>query len=219
MFRLLSLILIAAFAVGASPLPAYSAEAAATRSHEKAIQVPQGKFVQELGDKAIKIVADKQMGSEKRSAEFTKILGEDFDLKTIGRFVIGRTWNMATPQQQAEYLDLFKALVLRAYGSRMSLYTGEGFEVIGTRPESELDTTVISQITHPDGSQPTQIDWRVREKDGKMGVVDVIVEGVSLSITQKQEYASVIQNNGGQIDGLLQTMRDQLKTRTADGKQ
>ncbi len=115
-------------------------------------------------------------------------------------------------------MDLFKALVLRTYGSRMTLYTGEGFEVIGTRPESELDTTVLSQITHPDGSQPTSIDWRVREKDGKMGVVDVIVEGVSLSITQKQEYASVIQNSGGRIDGLLQTMRDQLNTRTADTK-
>jgi len=74
-----------------------------------------------------------------------------------------------------------------------------------------MDTTVLSQITHPDGSQPTAIDWRVRQKDGKMGVIDVVVEGVSLSVTQKQEYASVIQNNGGHIDGLLQSMRQQLK--------
>jgi phospholipid transport system substrate-binding protein len=74
-----------------------------------------------------------------------------------------------------------------------------------------MDTTVLSQITHPDGSQPTAIDWRVRQKDDKLGVIDVVVEGVSLSVTQKQEYAAVIQNNGGQIEGLLQTMRQQLK--------
>ena len=61
----------------------------------------------------------------------------------------------------------------------------------------------MSQITHPDASQPTTIDWRVRQQDGKMGVIDVIVEGISLSVTQRQEYASVIQNSGGQIDGLL----------------
>jgi phospholipid transport system substrate-binding protein len=151
------------------------------------------------------------MTTEQRSAEFSQILSDSFDLKTIGRFVIGRTWNTATPAQQTEYMDLFKSLVIRNYGERMSLYTGEGFLVVGTRTESEMDTTVLSQITHPDGSAATTIDWRVRQKDGKMGVIDVIVEGVSLSVTQRQEYSAVIQHNGGQIDGLLQTMRDQLK--------
>ena len=115
-------------------------------------------------------------------------------------------------------MRLFESLVVKTYGDRMTLYTGEGFQVTGVRPESERDTIVNSQITHPDGSQPTTIDWRVRQKDGKRGVIDVIVEGVSLSVTQRQEYASVIQNNGGQIDGLLQTMRDQLKSSTTAAK-
>ena len=74
-----------------------------------------------------------------------------------------------------------------------------------------MDTTVLSQITHPDASKATTIDWRVRQQDGKMSVIDVIVEGISLSVTQRQEYASVIQNSGGKIDGLLDTMREQLK--------
>jgi phospholipid transport system substrate-binding protein len=140
-------------------------------------------------------------------------------MKTIARFVIGRSWNSATPAQQSEYMDLFKALVIKNYGQRMTLYTGEGFRVTGTRPESEMDTTVLSQITHPDGSEPTSIDWRVRQRDGKLGVIDVIVEGVSLSVTQRQEYAAVIQNNGGEIEGLLKVMRDQLNAPTvADGQ-
>jgi phospholipid transport system substrate-binding protein len=179
-------------------------------AHDQAVQSPVGRFVQELGDRAIKIISNKQLSSQQRNAEFSKVLNESFDLKTIGRFVIGRTWNTATPSQQAEYMDLFQALVIKNYGDRMTLATGENFQVVGLRPESDIDTTVLSQISHPDGSQPTTIDWRVRQKDGKMGIIDVVVEGVSLSVTQRQEYAAVIQVGGGQIDGLLDTMRNQL---------
>ncbi len=196
--------------IGALHSSAYAADAGAPAAQ----QAPAAKFIQTLGDRAIKIIADKQMTADQRNAEFSKILNDSFDLRTIGRFVIGRSWNGATPDQQAEYMDLFKALVIKNYGDRMTLYTGEGFQVIGSRPESDMDTTVLSEITHPDGSVPTTIDWRVRDKDGKMGVIDVVVEGVSLSVTQRQEYSAVIQRNDGKIDGLLQMMRDELKSGT-----
>ena len=120
-------------------------------------------------------------------------------------------WNAATPDQQKEYMHLFQELVIKTYGDRMTLYSGEGFQVVAVRPETEKDTIVNSQITHPDGSQPTTIDWRVRLRDGKLGVIDVVVEGVSLSVTQRQEYSAVIQNNGGQISALLDKMRQELK--------
>jgi phospholipid transport system substrate-binding protein len=176
----------------------------------EAEQTAPGKFIQSLGQKAISLIADKNITIEQRDTKFRQLLNDAFDLKTIGRFVIGRTWNAATPEQQAEYMRLFQGLVVKSYGDRMTLYTGEGFEVIGERPESEKDFIVNSQITHPDGSPPTAIEWRVRQRDGKLGVIDVIVEGVSLSVTQRQEYSSVIQNNGGKIDGLLDLMRQQM---------
>ncbi|MGB9154599.1 MAG: ABC transporter substrate-binding protein [Alphaproteobacteria bacterium] len=205
---------LVAFAVPmAVPISGFAADSAP--AHDQALQSPVGKFVQDLGDRAIKIITNKQLSAEQRNTAFSKVLNDSFDLKTIGRFVIGRTWNTATPSQQNEYMDLFKALVIKNYGDRMTLATGEGYKVVGIRPESDMDTTVMSQITHPDASQPTTIDWRVRQQDGKMGVIDVIVEGISLSVTQRQEYASVIQNSGGQIDGLLATMRDQLKGATS----
>ncbi len=193
-----------AFAVDVPPPPL-------TRTHDQAMQTPWGRFIQNLGDRAMKVISNKQIQPTQRTNEFSQILSDCFDLKTIGRFVIGRTWNTATPQQQSEYLDLFKSLVVQTYADRMTLYTGEGFVVVGTRPESDMDTTVLSQITHPDGSKPTEIDWRVRQKDSKLGVIDVVVEGVSLSVTQKQEYAAIIQNNDGRIDALLQKMREQIK--------
>ncbi len=183
---------------------------ASIQGHDQAVKNPVGKFIQNLGDSVITIIADKKITPDQRTDKFRDILRTSFDLQTIGRFVIGRTWNSATPDQQKEYMRLFQELVIKNYGSQMTLYTGEGFTVTGVRVESEKDTVVNSQITHPDGSEPTSIDWRVRQRDGNLGIIDVVVEGVSLSVTQRQEYASVIQRNGGQIDGLLTLMKQQI---------
>jgi len=191
-------------------LPAWAEETAA-QTHDEALRTPTGKFIQDLGDRAIAVIANKALSQDQRRDKFRDILRTSFDLPTIGRFVIGRSWNAETPDQQKEYMHLFEELVIKTYGDRLTLYTGEGFQVVGARSETEKDTIVASQITHPDGSQPTSIDWRVRQRDGKIGVIDVVVEGVSLSVTQRQEYAAVIQRNGGQIDGLLAQMRQQLQ--------
>lgn len=205
--------------VNVAPPPAFAEDAPLAQTHEQSLKTPAGKFVQDLGDRAITVIANKNITPTQRADQFRKILQDSFDLQTIGRFVIGRSWNAATSAQQTEYMRLFRDLVIKTYGDRMSLYTGEGFKVVAVRPETEKDTIVNSNITHPDGSQPTTIDWRIRNRDGKLGVIDVVVEGVSLSVTQRQEYAAVIQNSGGQIDGLLAQMRQQLQTPSTVGDQ
>ncbi len=205
----LRVILLGFFAAGILALPVH-ADPAMAQGHDQAVKLAAGKFVQDLGDRAIAVIADQNLTRDQRSDKFREILQDSFDLLTIGRFVIGRSWNSATPDEQKEYMRLFQELVIKSYGDRMAIYTGEGFRVTGIRPESEKDTIVTSEITHPDGSEPTAIDWRVRDRNGKLGVIDVVVEGVSLSVTQRQEYASVIQRNGGRIEPLLTLMRQQL---------
>jgi phospholipid transport system substrate-binding protein len=209
-----------AFAVfllcGSLPTAAFAQdETPIAQTHAQAIATPVGKFIQDLGDRAIAVIANKSLTPDQRSDQFRQMLRSCFDLQTIGRFVIGRSWNAATPEQRQEYMKLFEALVVKTYGDRLTIYTGEGFQVASVRPETEKDFIVISEITHPDGSEPTEIDWRVRQaKDGKLGIIDVVVEGVSLSVTQRQEYASIIQRDGGQLDGLLTRMRQQLQEPT-----
>lgn len=115
----------------------------------------QATFIQNLGDKAIALLADKTLAPEERNTQFRDMMREAFDLQTIARFVIGRSWVTATPEQQKEYMDLFEALVVKTYSDRFALYTGEGFKVHSSVPESEKDTIVNSNITRPDGSPST----------------------------------------------------------------
>lgn len=208
-----SFFLIGIFALG---LPiAAQAQTDASGNEAAATASPQGKFIQDLGDKAIAILADKSLTDEQRNQQFRQMLRDSFDLMTIGRFALGRNWRAATPEQQKEYMGLFEELVVRTYSDRFALYTGEGFRVRNVRPEGEKDFIVNSDITHPDGSPPTTVDWRLRQKSGKLGIIDVVVEGVSMSVTQRQEYASVIERNGGNIDALLDMMRERIKAPTS----
>jgi phospholipid transport system substrate-binding protein len=193
-------------------LPVASARAEAESPTQESALSPQGKFIQDLGDVAISILKDKSLTEDKRNETFRNLLREKFDLETIARFVIGRSWKTATPEQQTEYIDLFEKLVVKTYSDRFALYTGEGFHVRSVTPEGNKDFVIISEITHPDGSKPTDVTWRIRQRRNKMGIIDVVVEGVSMSITQRQEYSAVIQRNGGDIGSLLTLMRQRVES-------
>lgn len=202
-------VLVGGYAPAALAEPAADVPAASSAQTDK---TPQGKFIQSLGDKAVSILANKKISAQERNDQFRNMLRESFDLNTIARFVIGRSWLTATEPQRTEYMSLFESLVVKTYSDRFALYTGEGFKVRSTTPEGEKDFVVSSDITHPDGTPPTSVVWRVRQKGDKMGIIDVVVEGVSMSVTQRQEYSSVIQRNGGDIEGLLALMRERVQT-------
>jgi phospholipid transport system substrate-binding protein len=174
-------------------------------------QTPPAKFVQDLGDKAIRIIADKNLSQQQRSQKYSELLHDAFDLPTIGKFVLGRAWNRATPAQQQEYMKLFEANVIKIYGDRLSFYSGESFHVRSVRQETDNDVVVTSEIDHPGGQAPTTVDWRVRREVGKFAIVDVVIEGVSQSVTERQEYASILGRNNGNFDALLDLMRQRAE--------
>lgn len=161
-------------------------------------------LVEQLGDKAIRQLTGSVTRPE-REARFQNLLSAGFDIKAIGRFTLGRYWNQASPAQQQEYLRLFEKFIVQAYAARFAEYSGEQFRVVGERPDGEV-TLVQSEVFKP-GAQPAKVDWRVNSSTGQPKIVDVIVEGVSMAVTQRSEFAAVIQRSGGNVDGLITALR------------
>lgn len=170
------------------------------------------RFIQNLGDQALTILSDKKRQPEEKDAIFQEMLRQSFDLPTIARFVVGRNaWFGASEEEKTEYLKLFEKLVVRVYSDRFSLYSGERFHVQSERQEGERDTMVTSHIMRPGSSTPIVVDWRVRNFNGRQAIIDVIVEGISMSVTQRQEYGSVLQRNDNRLEPLLVLMRSSLE--------
>jgi phospholipid transport system substrate-binding protein len=165
-------------------------------------------FIASMGDRGINFLGNQTMSVEAKKAEFRNLLNESFDMSTIGRFALGTNWKAATPAQQKEYQQLFNEMIVKVYSKRFSDYKGQKFEVKSARKEGDKDFIVTSFIVPGDGPQ-VQVDWRVRNKNGSYRVVDIIVEGVSMSMTQRADFASVIQRGGGNVDVLLNHLRRQ----------
>ena len=125
----------------------------------------------------------------------------------ISRFVLGRYWTTAADQDKQTFQKLFEDYVVRAYAARFSEYSGEEVKVLGARAESETVTLVTSQFLRPNGAPPAKIDWRVRKQDNDFKIVDIDVEGVSMAVTQREEFGSVIQRDGGTVAGLNKRCR------------
>lgn len=166
-------------------------------------------FIQKLGDETVATFSNKSLSRDQAVQRFRTLLYQGFDVPYIGRWVLGRYWNSATPQQQAEYQKLFEQLIVKTYADRFVEYSGETFRIAGTKPAGESDALVTTQILRP-SAPPVNVEWRVRQRDGTYKIIDVMVEGVSMGITQRQEFASVIAQNGGQIQGLIQALRQKV---------
>ena len=164
-------------------------------------------FVDTMGREAVAVMADKSLNRAQRVEKFRILLHKGFDIPTVARFVLGRYWNSASPGQQQTYLAEFEEMVVRSYAERFDSYSGETFKIVSSRPEGEHDAFVITAINRPNGP-PVNIEWRIRQRDNRFGVIDVVVEGVSMSVTQRQEFASVIQAKGGNMDGFLQALHE-----------
>lgn len=166
-------------------------------------------FIASLGDRALQILAGGSQNPSEREIAFRRILDEGFDLALIGRYAMGRYWRRATREQRSEYIKLFKDFIVVTYIARLGEYSGETLRVVSSRRDDQ-DTIVLSEIVM-EGRPSIRVDWRVRN-DASNGseskIIDVVVEGISMLLTQRDEFASVIQRSGGNVEGLLARLRE-----------
>jgi phospholipid transport system substrate-binding protein len=192
-FSLVALVIVATV-TALRPAPARAADDAAS-------------FIADLGNQALQILSSQRPLAE-REKEFRVLFDKAFDVNTIARFVLGPYWRRATEAQRQEFIRLFTTYIVHVYTVRLSEYSNEQFKVTGSRPESENSIIVNSLATSPGSDAPTHLDWRVIKTANGFKITDVIVEGVSMAITEREEFASVIQRGGGNIEALLKMLRE-----------
>ncbi len=164
-------------------------------------------FVAGLGDNAIRMLVEEGVSDDDRIANFRQLLIKGFDVPLIGRFVLGIHWRRANPEQRTEFAELFEKFLVQSYAARLGQYGGESLAVKAVRAGSQNDTIVSTEILQK-GRPPVKVDWRVRSGESSHKVVDVIVEGISMVITQRDEFSSVIRRSGGNVEGLLAKLSD-----------
>jgi phospholipid transport system substrate-binding protein len=163
-------------------------------------------FVRSFGDQAIAMLSDPALGPADREREFRHLLTDGFHLELIGRFVLGRHWRRASDEERAEFQRLFEDYVVASYAQQLANYAGEQLVIQRGQVKGERGALVSSQITRPQGD-PIQVEWRLRRAGEGWRIIDVVVEGISMAVTHRSEFSSVIGSHGGRIDGLLEVLR------------
>jgi phospholipid transport system substrate-binding protein len=168
-------------------------------------------FIKTLISEGLQALNEKQISPQVREQRFMKVLEQDFDIPRISRFVLGRYWNTASEQERDTFAKTFQQWVIRAYASRFGDYSGDDVKVnvTGDRAESDTNHVVTSQVVRPN-APPAHVDWRVRKQGDDYKIIDVDVEGVSMALTQREEFASVIQRNGGTVAGLINALEQRI---------
>jgi len=163
-------------------------------------------FMNRLWDRALEVLNNKT-DAALRQERFRQLFQADFDCPGIARFVLGRYWRDASEEEKQEFVRLFQEYVVFVYTARLSNFGGQAFKVRGSR--SDGDGVIVStDVISPGSTSPLRIDWRLVSDNGTYKINDVIVEGVSMMVTQRSEFASIVQRNGGQVRGLLAMMRE-----------
>lgn len=162
-------------------------------------------FIDGLSQEALTIIRS-DMPVAERQKRFRELFLRAFDVASIGRFVIGRHWQRLSPDEQKQYLELFGDYVAAIYADQFSSYRGQNFRTLGARAVAEGESVVPAQIER-DGP-PIRMDFRVRDVGGAYRITDVAVENVSLIVTKRDEFSSVIYGEG--VGGVMRRMQAAL---------
>jgi len=164
-------------------------------------------FVQSLGNKLVTVVNGPGSLSDKKTA-ILPILNQDVDVDAIARTCLGRFWNTATPDQQQRYLALFHRVLVNSITDKIGDYHGVSFAV--SNPTSEGGETYVPTLITRPGQPVANVQWVISRASGSPKVVDVVAEGVRLSLTQRGDYYSYLSHHGNNVGALLDAMQRQV---------
>ncbi|WP_170294898.1 MlaC/ttg2D family ABC transporter substrate-binding protein [Roseospira navarrensis] len=166
-------------------------------------------FIKAVAERAIEEILEPDTSTEERISKFETLLSDAFDLEAVGRFVVGRAWRSASPEEQERFLDLFRSFNVFNWGSRFDEYGGQALEVTNVLPDGDKGYFIETRIGNPDGN-PFIVTWRTRTRDDGLRIVDISVEGIWMSQTWRSEYSSVLKEQGG-LGGLNDVLEERVE--------
>jgi phospholipid transport system substrate-binding protein len=180
----------------------------APASESPQFEHPAAEMIDALGVEAKAVLSDESMSQETRQRHFREMLARELDIPLLARYMLGRYWKSAAPEALRAYEDAFAEYVLVRY---TTLLGGAGeievFEVVGSTAAENGDVLVETRIGRVD-AEPVTTAWRMRDRDGRFIVIDLVVEGVSMAQTQRQEFASILRSNGGRVEDLVTVLKE-----------
>ena len=166
-------------------------------------------FISELVTEAINVLSDKSLSDKKKNDVIALIAKENVDIKALGYYTLGSIRKSLDQGILDQYNNLFEKYFLKSLTSRLSEYSDQKFEVTEAEQKSANYTIVFSKVSGETKSPEIKVNWRVYTKDPNKPLIrDLIVEGLSLAKTQKEEFASILNSNNNDVAKLLDRLKE-----------
>ena len=166
-------------------------------------------FIQGLGVELLAIQAGAGVGAAAtRSAGLDGLIRRGFDLDLTSQLVLGKYWNRASQVHRQAFKELFAQYLVHSYARHLKAYRVETLEIVSSNPVGKSDFLVETRVESAREHDSANPVWRLRGRDGGFKIIDVHVDGISLALTERSQFGSVIRRNG--LDGMLSALRRQI---------
>tara|TARA_B100001057_G_scaffold456129_1_gene503238 strand:- start:399 stop:995 length:597 start_codon:yes stop_codon:yes gene_type:complete len=164
-------------------------------------------FIEELVNDALINLSDKNLDKNQKASFIEKVALENVDINALGLYTLGELRKSSSEDDILNYQKSFQKYFLKSITSRLTDYSSSKFEIMGEDKKSVNYTIINSKITPNDGGPEIKIDWRIYTKNPNKPLIrDLIIEGLSLARTQKEEFASILSSNNNDIKVLIQKL-------------
>ena len=170
---------------------------------------PAAEAVRRMAREAMTVLSDASLSAEQRAQGLRRLMARDIDIPPIARFVLGRYWRGASERQREAYVEAYSDYILDAYTAKIGGGSTaiERFDVVKTQAHGSKDFLVYCIVARA-GGEPTRAIWRLRQRDGRYRIIDLMVEGISMVQTQRQEFVSMMRAYDGDVDKLIVMLKE-----------
>lgn len=175
--------------------------------------VDAAEFLENLSERTIAQLTDASASPEEKERRFRALVKEGFDIRAIGRFVLGRYWRGASKAERRDFLAAFEDMLVHRSLPLFADYSGARLKVELVRPlADQQDLVNVTTAVERREGEPLHVDWRIGKVDDQFKILDVVAEGVSIAVTLRSEYGSVLKQNGGDVSDLAARLREKSTT-------